>query len=318
MEEDIPLTQDIFKTNIKSNFASLMAESVKDTTPYDKAIKFIEDAAAQDILDSKEKVEIIANMMASIVTGTTSKAMETAVIMERDAQTIIYDIQNKENTIALQDEKIKQEKNTVKLQDEKIKQEQDNTQLSHEKLSFEKRMVEIRIEGAFKDLQTKGQKLLTEEIKNGGINFEYIFYKSYYDDDGKKVDTDNYTDDTITVDDKEYILFNDYKRIQSKTINKGNGISSVELAMYKVIEDTNFIATQSKELSASVIYNNKVKALNSLSELFGTLGAGGMIINDTGWTTIFDLVEELSNITTATDGFQAGISDGAVATDDED
>jgi len=99
------------------------------------------------------------------------------------------------------------------------------------------------------------------------------------------------------IKDTTYPLFKDYKRIASKELIDGGGISSIELANYKTIADTQYVDTQNQELKNSVIYNNKIKTLDSLSDLWGTLGAGGLVVPESGWKPIFEIANDLANTT---------------------
>ena len=268
-----------FKSNVKTNFADLMAASIKDETPYKVAINFVETATKAGTLDSKEKVEVIANMMANIVTGTTAKAMDTAVILERESQTITFRLDDMLHSVELK-------KTQVEL---------------------EKRMKPFRLDQMRIDTNIKEQKHFTEQLRNGGVSFTYTFFKSYFDNDNVKVETQLINETEIVVGVDTFILFRDYKRVATKTINSGTGLSTVELQNLEIAERTNFTANQSTQLTASVIYNNKIKALDSVSDLFGTLGAGGLIIPDTGWGVVLGIVDELANTTTSSAGFQTGI-----------
>ncbi len=186
--------------------------------------------------------------------------------------------------------------------------------LNKEKLEQTRRMTPFILDGARIDNNTKEQKFISEQIRNGGISFTYEFYRSYIDDVGNKIETNLIDQDTITVPveqtiqnedgttttqtiNKEYILFRDYKRVASKTLNEGTGLSLAELQNLKIQEETDYIQSQNTQLVASVGYNNKLKVLNSLSSLWGTLGAGGFIVPETGWKPVFEIAHELGGTT---------------------
>jgi len=189
--------------------------------------------------------------------------------------------------------------------------------MNREKLEQSRRMTPFMLDGARIDNNTKEQKYITEQLRNGGIKFEYTFYRSWIDDVGNKIETQLIDEDTITVPveqttinkdgitttetiNKEYILFRDYKRVASKTIVPGTSLSTVELNNLKIIADTEYVNTQKTELSASVIYNNKLKVFDSLSDLWGTLGAGGLVVPEAGWSPIFNIAKDLANVTLPT------------------
>jgi hypothetical protein len=73
-----------FKDDVFSNYSELMSLSIADDTPHKTAVDFVDLAASSGILDDKEKVEVMSNMMAQIVVGIESKAMDTALMMEKE------------------------------------------------------------------------------------------------------------------------------------------------------------------------------------------------------------------------------------------
>jgi len=63
----------------------------------------------------------------------------------------------------------------------------------------------------------------------------------------------------------------------------------------KTEADTGFVGTQELELGNSVIYNNKIKALDAYSDAIGTMGAGSLVISEDMWTKYFNMVQELND-----------------------
>ncbi len=90
---------------------------------------------------------------------------------------------------------------------------------------------------------------------------------------------------------------------------KTKKLATQDLVDLKMTSEKLYIDTQKTELSASVIYNNKIKTLDSLSDLWGTLGAGGLVVPAAGWTTVFEIAKDLASTTMpiVTD-FQAGVT----------
>ena len=140
------------------------------------------------------------------------------------------------------------------------------------------------------------QKYITEQIKNGKISFTYVYYKNYYDKDNNIVQTENFTDDNITIGEDTFILFNDFKRIKSKILNEGDSISIAELAKIKTIEETAYIINQSNQLTASVGFNNQLKIVDSLSNMYGYMSSGGMVVPQAGWDYIFGITTNLTTV----------------------
>lgn len=68
----------------------------------------------------------------------------------------------------------------------------------------------------------------------------------------------------------------------------------------KLTNEGAYVSTQDTALTDSVIFNNKVKALNSLASTYGTFGAGGVVVNAAMWKSYFDIVDDLSGTSTPT------------------
>lgn len=62
----------------------------------------------------------------------------------------------------------------------------------------------------------------------------------------------------------------------------------------KTNADTSFVGTQETELSNSVTYNNKIKALDAYGDTIGTMGAGSLNISTDMWTTYFNMIYDLN------------------------
>lgn len=61
----------------------------------------------------------------------------------------------------------------------------------------------------------------------------------------------------------------------------------------KLVADTTFVSTQTQELSDSVLYNNRIKAIDSMGDMIGTMGAGGLVISTDMWAFYFLMIREL-------------------------
>lgn len=69
----------------------------------------------------------------------------------------------------------------------------------------------------------------------------------------------------------------------------------LDAQVLKTSADTAFVTTQETELSASVIFNNKIKALDSYGDMIGTMGAGSLSISTDMWTSFFGMVNDLNS-----------------------
>jgi hypothetical protein len=63
----------------------------------------------------------------------------------------------------------------------------------------------------------------------------------------------------------------------------------------KLYNEGLYVDEQRTQLINSVVYNNKIKALDSMSDTYGTFGAGGLTLSTDMWTTYFSLVHDLSS-----------------------
>ena len=62
----------------------------------------------------------------------------------------------------------------------------------------------------------------------------------------------------------------------------------------KIDSDKKYVEEQKTQLVNSVSYNNKIKALDSLANTYGTFGAGGLTMSSDMWTTYFSIVNDLA------------------------
>lgn len=81
-------------------------------------------------------------------------------------------------------------------------------------------------------------------------------------------------------------------------------MASIEMSKQEVLLDeqeallqaqTNLAAEQKNQLTNSVTYNNKIKALDSYGDMIGTMGAGGLVISSDMWTAFFNMVSGLNS-----------------------
>ena len=68
----------------------------------------------------------------------------------------------------------------------------------------------------------------------------------------------------------------------------------LEAQVTKTEADTAFVTTQDTELTNSVGFNNKIKALDAYGDMIGTMGAGSLNISTDMWTTFFSMVNDLN------------------------
>jgi len=71
-------------------------------------------------------------------------------------------------------------------------------------------------------------------------------------------------------------------------------VDLAELQTEKLAADTSYVAEQEQQLINSVQYNNKIKALDSLADTYGTFGAGGLTFNKDMWEVYYGIVADLS------------------------
>jgi hypothetical protein len=112
-----------------------------------------------------------------------------------------------------------------------------------------------------KDLLLKDQELLAQQIKNGGIHFDYT-----YDTDGN---------------------------ILTKTLVNGTGKSFYEAQLEKEEAETALIKEQNLQLGYSVTYNNRLKATENYGNTLGQLGMGGLNVSAGMWTVYFNMLNDV-------------------------
>ena len=164
------------------------------------------------------------------------------------------------------------------------------------KIEQEKRLVRFKLDAARSDMNIKRYKEFQEEQRSGGASFNYTFYKSYFDEAGVLTETDLIEETEIDVGQTTYPLFNDYRRIATKTINEGTTKSIVELQQDKAIADINYVDTQRTQLVISVLSNNKARSLSAIAEILGSMMVGGLVPPEDGFEFVFTLASQLASI----------------------
>ena len=84
------------------------------------------------------------------------------------------------------------------------------------------------------------------------------------------------------------------------TGTKTNKIAMAGQQLAKLTAEASYIDEQETQLINSVNYNNKIKALDSLADTYGTFGAGGLTVSSDMWNTYFSIVSDLSTATAPT------------------
>ena len=69
----------------------------------------------------------------------------------------------------------------------------------------------------------------------------------------------------------------------------------IDAQVAKTNADEAFALNQSTQLTNSVDFNNKIKALGSYSDMIGTMGAGTLLITTDMWTAYFNMVSDLNS-----------------------
>jgi len=161
---------------------------------------------------------------------------------------------------------------------------------------FNEQTLPFRIEGVKTDKDRKTEQLLTEQLKNGKVTFNNVFYKSYYDKNGNIIETDKFldADTTVTVGNDTFILFKDFSRLKDRTIESVGGISMVEIQKNDLVEKTKYTKTQREELIKSVIANNKKLGGELVEQLVSSISVGGMVVPENGYKSILEIANDLT------------------------
>lgn len=76
-----------------------------------------------------------------------------------------------------------------------------------------------------------------------------------------------------------------------------NRIDQAAVNLDKATKEAEYIGEQKTQLTASVGYNNTIKALDSYSSTLGTIGAGGLGVTTAMWSVYYGMIESLTNQT---------------------
>lgn len=70
-------------------------------------------------------------------------------------------------------------------------------------------------------------------------------------------------------------------------------IESAQNQADKILADTAYVKEQTKQLPIAVRYNNRIKAIDALSSMMGTFGAGGLTFDDAQWDFYYNSLSNL-------------------------
>jgi len=76
-------------------------------------------------------------------------------------------------------------------------------------------------------------------------------------------------------------------QLEVDNIAKQGGILDSQIA--KMVADTAYVETQEEKLIEQVEHNKLIKAMDSMGDMIGTVGAGGLKPTATMWATYFNL-----------------------------
>ena len=79
---------------------------------------------------------------------------------------------------------------------------------------------------------------------------------------------------------------------------EGNKIALVGQQLAKLTADTSYVSSQEQALEEQVVDNRIIKAIDTLGDTYGTFGAGGITVNADQWATYYNLVDQLTSVTT--------------------
>ena len=71
-------------------------------------------------------------------------------------------------------------------------------------------------------------------------------------------------------------------------------IAMVGQQLAKLAAETSYVDEQETQLINSVGFNNEIKALDALADVYGTFGAGGLTLSTDMWNALFTIVSSLS------------------------
>lgn len=102
------------------------------------------------------------------------------------------------------------------------------------------------------------------------------------------------------------IAMSGYKKLVEETNKdiavgtKASKISMVSQQLLKSTADTSYVGAQQTALEEQVVDNRTIKAIDALGDTYGTFGAGGITVNAAMWKTYYDLVFDLTDVSTGT------------------
>jgi hypothetical protein len=85
------------------------------------------------------------------------------------------------------------------------------------------------------------------------------------------------------------------------TSTRSHKVDAAEYNATKIQNEAAYIKQQDDQLVAEVENNKKIRVLNSIGDLYGTQGAGGLTPSDDMWSYLFNIAAGLAGGTAPTD-----------------
>jgi len=76
---------------------------------------------------------------------------------------------------------------------------------------------------------------------------------------------------------------------------KDEKIATAEVQLEKITADKEYVLSQKDALDKSVLDNRKIKAIDSMADVYGTFGAGGLTLSPDMWSTFYKLIASLTS-----------------------
>lgn len=270
----------VFYSGVISIYSKLLSETAKNTF-YRDTISSINNAIEGLQISEEKKAELLISHQSNMANSTISKSMDQSVmIYERSSK---IDLEN-----SLLQKQIDEITNSIEIRtaqntkDIEVKTAQ-IVSMTKEDLVKDKQALDIAKSTEVKTAQ------ITSITKDNLIKDRQV----------AKLDEEIDLLESQDLELKESILDRQQKRpVEVANLTKQGTLIDGQVS--KIIEDTLYVIAQKTSMLEQVGHNKIIKAMDSMGDMIGTIGAGGLVPSASMFSVYFSLNQQLTNVTAPT------------------
>jgi len=297
-----------FTTDVTTLYAKLLEETANNKFVLDTR-QGVEDALANLSISDEKKAELLITLSSNLAIATVTKTLDQSLlIVERcsklslensliqkqiDSESKSIELKTAQITSMGKEDAIKEAQNTKEL-DIKTKQALDiakSTDLKAQQIASMIKEDTIKEAQNTKELDIKTKQALdiakSTEVKTAQIA-SIAKDNLIKDKQVAKIDEEIDLLESQDLELKESILDRQQKRpVEVSNLTKQGTLIDGQVA--KMTEDKLYVIAQKTSMQEQVTHNKIIKSMDSMGDMIGTLGAGGLVPNSTMFGVYFRL-----------------------------